>query len=65
MNLIDHYGLKDVYLSVIPKLNLDKEGGTLWSHSLDVAERFRELTENYGARLWAQTLTVFCVTALT
>jgi len=48
MNLIEHYGLKDVYLTVIPKLNRDKEAGTLWSHSLDVAERFRELTE----KLW-------------
>lgn len=48
MNLIEHYGLKDVYLTVIPKLNRDKQAGTLWSHSLDVAERFRELTE----KLW-------------
>jgi len=48
MNLIEHYGLKEVYLTVIPKLNRDKQAGTLWSHSLDVAERFRELTE----KLW-------------
>ncbi len=45
MNLIEHYGLKDVYLTVIPKLNLDNGAGTLWSHSLDVARRFKELAE--------------------
>jgi hypothetical protein len=48
MNLIEYYGLKDVYLNVIPKLNVDKDPLTLWSHSVDVARRFAELSD----KLW-------------
>lgn len=44
MNLIEHYGLKDLYLQVVPKLNMNDPETTLWSHSIDVANRFIELS---------------------